>query len=261
MKAYSFSSVASAITRHDLALEKRRATRLARESLRRNQSEAAALGIAPDRTYVAKRRNPMSAMVSASAAIFSSFHAAPMRARRPLPGGQRTPVAKRGTERSRTQTTIIDPAGSIRDFSAQEATRRAERAARAAQTRASKEGKSFVDKDEDVTPALPQFMSPEPVTPDLASVLNKVPNLAPPLPSLPRTHKKLSPGWLKCTYGGDYSKYQLDTRDYLRGTRGVGYTYARIISERNSTLSQNSRKKLHWFIQKATGGPRPISTA
>jgi len=262
-KALSSSSVAPAPARHDLALEQRRAARLTRESSLRTRSEAAALGIAPDRSYDSRRRNPMSPM--ASAVTFGSFPNTPMQPRRPVVRGQRSPLANRGmrgTERSRTPTTVTDPAASIRDFSAREATRRAERATRAGRTRASSESRE-ISSEEEVTAELPQFMAPELVTSDLASVLNKVPNLASPLPSLSHADKKLSPEWLKCTYVGDYSKYQLDTQDYLRGARGVGHTYARIILERNSTLSQDARKRLHWFIENSTRGPKrgpkPIS--
>lgn len=254
-------SAASVVTRRDLALESRRAARLAGESLRRNRSEAAARGTGPDQDYVARRRqNPTSAMVSASATAFNDFPITPIRPRRPLNRGQRSapPVANRGTERSRTRGTVVDLAGSIRDFTAREATKRA------GNTSASKVDEEFADgsEDEEIIPELPQFMSPEPITPDLASVLGKVPNLAPSHPSpLPTTQKKQSPEWLKCTYGGDYSKYQRDTQDYLRGARGAGHVYARIVLEHNGTLSQNSRKKLHWFIQWASRKPKPVSKA
>lgn len=104
----------------------------------------------------------------------------------------------------------------------------------------------------------PQFTAPEPISSNLAATLNTVPNLVSSLPPLPAVQKlrKAPAVWAKGVYGGDYSRYQLGTQDYLKGARGPSSVYAKIVLGRNPTMPLGSQQQLIGLIQKVTREPR-----
>lgn len=237
--------------RHDPGIEQRRAARLAREA--RQQMEAAARRRAKD--------NSNDAMMSATAEVFSGSPKQKGKNQiRPKKRSRRDQVqssnSRGGTERSRVEASKPGAAETIMAFAQREAASRAAAEGRKTTSSSVQDG-MLGDAELSVDP--PQFIAPEPIAPNLAAVLDTVPNLTSSLPSMPPAQKlkKAPVDWVKRVFGGDYSQFQLDAQQYLKGTQGPKSTYAKIVLERNPTIPLGSQQQFLGIVRRLTreGGP------
>ncbi|KAF5352505.1 hypothetical protein D9756_005888 [Leucocoprinus leucothites] len=145
----------------------------------------------------------------------------------------------RGTERSRKEASQPGAAEAIMAFSRHDG---------------AKQPKPSTSKSDPATDKVTSRAAPEPVVTNIAALLDAVPNLTSSFPPLSpaKQLREARTAWIKRAYGGDYSQWQLDSQSYLKGVRGPRSIYAKIILDRNPTISSKPQKELIALIKRST---------